>query len=101
MRMKMIDMETEENILSALQNLANGSLMLKETNDFVGGESTRVINIYNQLIFSNKDNEEYKTIYEKAKLVCFQCDKIDMILVGLKELILDLLHTIGKIEQER
>ena len=45
--MKMIDMETEENILSALQNLANGSLMLKETNDFVGGESTRVINIYN------------------------------------------------------
>ena len=99
--MKMIDEETEENILSALQNLANGSLMLKETNDLVGGESTRVINAYNRLIFSNDDNEEYKLIYDKATLVCSQCDKIDEVLKELKELILDLLHTIGKIEQER
>ena len=92
----MIDEETEENILSALQNLANGSLMLKETNDLVGGESTRVINSYSRLIFSNDDNEEYKIIYNKARLVCLQCDKIDVVLGELKELILDLLHTIGK-----
>lgn len=93
----MIDEISAESIISALTNLTRGSICLKDLCDFLAGESTRIMNIYNSLI---NDNQNYKYIYDKAELVCNEADNFCKQIENLCDLIRGLLFAIGGEDEE-
>lgn len=90
----MINEEDSEYIVDALKNIAFFSVDLKNLNDSIAGESTRVMNIYSKYV---KDNDKNKMIYEKANAIMNKCESINKHIYKLRAFIEDLLLTIGEI----
>jgi len=70
---------------------------MKELNDVIAGESTRIMNLYSQYINMKSEQNNYKNVYDKSKSVMIQCNKIDKMIVQLKNNIQDLLNELGGI----
>jgi len=64
----MYDEDSVNNILEALTLIANQSLKIKLLNDSVGGEVTRIMNIYLKYITPDVD-EKSKDVWKKANQV--------------------------------
>lgn len=79
----MVDNPTE-NILDAARNIAYDVIDLKDVNDIIGGESTRIMNIYSRYIGTKSEGPNYKSVYDSAKDVCKQCDSISKSITKLK-----------------
>ena len=87
--------ESALNILNALQNIANASIGIKDELDYIAGECTRIMNIYQQYINTDKEKVEDKKIYNLANAVINSSDEVEKANVNLKDAIQELLTTIG------
>ena len=58
-----------ESILESIRNIAHFSIDLKDLNDIIAGESTRVMNIYSRFIGGQYEHNNDRKIYDKAKFV--------------------------------
>ena len=96
----MID-DSMESVISALSNLAQGSLLVHQWNDYTAGETTRVMNVYAQLIGTDQEEENDKEIYLKAKKVMDKCGEIENHLEELKNDVLALLNIVGGLDEEK
>ena len=87
-------------IIDALEKIAHYSITLNDVNDEVAGQATRVMNVYSRFIGSKFEGKSDKKAYDKAKLVMLQCNTLSEMINGLKELVTDLLNTIGEINEK-
>lgn len=85
------NMEDVNNILDAVQNVANFSILEYQFNDSLLGEITRILNIYSKDIGESND-ERAKEVYNKATSILKSGQRIDKQIVKLKNSIQDLLE---------
>lgn len=85
-----------ENILDATYNIVDSSLFLDNINKYIGGESTRIMNIYSKFIGTPKEEANYKKIYDCAKKICDFSLKNEKEVNKLKQYVQKLLNTMGK-----
>ncbi len=78
-------------IIDAITNITHSIYDLKIINDYIGGETTRIMNTYCRYIGTNLEGENYKAIYDSAKEVCDQCGKSGKQIDKLAKLIGNLL----------
>ena len=90
--MRRIETPTET-IIDSIRNITHSIYDLKIVNEFIGGETTRVMNTYCQYIGTNLERENYKAVYDDARAVCDQCGKIGKQVDKLAKLIEQLLNT--------
>lgn len=64
-------------IIDALTKIAYQSVMLKELNDGIGGELSRVMNSYSEIINSDQCCDNDKNVWNKAYLILKYCDVVN------------------------
>ena len=87
-------------LIDAIGNIAHGSIDLKDYNDFIASEATRITNIYSRFIHSPYSHPNDKTIYKKAMAIITKCSKLEKSIISLKDLVQSLLNEMGNVNEE-
>ena len=89
-----------QNILSALNNIAYSSIDIRDLNDFIASESSRIVNSYSDFINSEYEGKMDKEIYQAAMKIIKQSQSVEFERAILRNLIQSLIDLIGKSDQK-
>ena len=93
----MTDFEALGIVVDALERLSNQTIMLKALNESLGGECTRIMNVYSEFISQDESDEDAKAIWEKTNSILSHCNSVDEQVNTYKDLIKDLLDFLSNL----
>ena len=93
----MTEFEAVDTIIDAIERLSNQSIMLKALNESLGGECTRIMNVYSEFIRQNENDEDAKVAWGKTNAILSHCNAVDEQVNIYKDLIKDLLDFLSNL----